>query len=312
MNQKPVFASWITLVIIAIFCASFCGKAQCQTVGDTFIDTSQWVQSSSPILTHGVHKGYITERIVRSDTDPNGRGYVQSVGGNVQSVIVEATNEYSPPSKIQPVVHESSQPSNASPPEMAIRPIPDPLLQVVSQPSLANANPAYQANLRGFVTPAGAQQALDNRGSIRRGMVPAGQAGFNAQASFFETAYSAATPYRAVPLPPTAYLQATSTSALTNCCGRLYTQTQSPPTQFVTPQLNGSPAALRTYPQYNGNPYPNPGYAMGQPYGGDTWVPMIPLRSMPYGTHLGQGIIGQPVAYVHGEVVRNFLRYVFP
>jgi hypothetical protein len=35
-------------------------------------------------------------------------------------------------------------------------------------------------------------------------------------------------------------------------------------------------------------------------------------NGLPPGTYLGQGIIGQPKAYVDGQPVRNFFRYVFP
>ena len=35
-------------------------------------------------------------------------------------------------------------------------------------------------------------------------------------------------------------------------------------------------------------------------------------RPMPAGTYLGQGIIGQPTAYVHNQPFRNVLRYIAP
>ena len=57
------------------------------------------------------------------------------------------------------------------------------------------------------------------------------------------------------------------------------------------------------------NPYPygvNPYVRQG------SWQPLIPLRALPPGLYVGQGLIGQPVAYVNGEPVRNFLRYIFP
>ncbi len=39
---------------------------------------------------------------------------------------------------------------------------------------------------------------------------------------------------------------------------------------------------------------------------------MLPFRNMPPGAYLGQGIIGQPTAYVDGQPLRNLLRYVAP
>ncbi len=42
------------------------------------------------------------------------------------------------------------------------------------------------------------------------------------------------------------------------------------------------------------------------------YAPLISLRNLPPGTYVGQGIIGQPKAYVDGEPVRNLLRYIFP
>jgi hypothetical protein len=39
--------------------------------------------------------------------------------------------------------------------------------------------------------------------------------------------------------------------------------------------------------------------------------PLVRLKNMPPGTYLGQGVLGQPKAYVDGQPVRNLLRYVF-
>ncbi len=57
----------------------------------------------------------------------------------------------------------------------------------------------------------------------------------------------------------------------------------------------------------------NTGYGQNNPYGySQPWRPLIPLRTLPPGVYVGQGLIGQPVAYVNGEPVRNFLRYISP
>lgn len=49
----------------------------------------------------------------------------------------------------------------------------------------------------------------------------------------------------------------------------------------------------------------------GASYGGNFYSPLV-SRPMPPGTYLGQGVIGQPTAYVDGQPFRNLLRYVFP
>lgn len=46
--------------------------------------------------------------------------------------------------------------------------------------------------------------------------------------------------------------------------------------------------------------------------GSGAYQPIVRLANMPPGTYLGQGIIGQPTAYVDGQPIRNLLRYVFP
>lgn len=46
--------------------------------------------------------------------------------------------------------------------------------------------------------------------------------------------------------------------------------------------------------------------------GSGQYTPLIQFRNMPPGTYLGQGVIGQPTAYVDGQPIRNLLRYVSP
>ena len=46
--------------------------------------------------------------------------------------------------------------------------------------------------------------------------------------------------------------------------------------------------------------------------GSGYYTPLLNFRNMPQGTYLGQGIIGQPTAYVDGQPLRNLLRYVSP
>ena len=119
------------------------------------------------------------------------------------------------------------------------------------------------------------------------------------------------------------------------CCGQPQVGFQ-PPTQlgYQNPNPNPYGASGAGYGfnrapvgGYGYAPPPTPGYGYagyGQqqrspygygtnPYGyGQPWRPLIPLRQIPPGVYVGQGIIGQPVAFVNGEPVRNFLRYIFP
>lgn len=46
--------------------------------------------------------------------------------------------------------------------------------------------------------------------------------------------------------------------------------------------------------------------------GRTAYTPLIQFRNMPPGTYLGQGVIGQPTAYVDGQPIRNLIRYVSP
>lgn len=46
--------------------------------------------------------------------------------------------------------------------------------------------------------------------------------------------------------------------------------------------------------------------------GSGQYTPLLQFRNMPPGTYLGQGLIGQPTAYVDGQPFRNLLRYVSP
>lgn len=46
--------------------------------------------------------------------------------------------------------------------------------------------------------------------------------------------------------------------------------------------------------------------------GSGYYTPLLNFRNMPQGTYLGQGLIGQPTAYVDGQPFRNLLRYISP
>lgn len=46
--------------------------------------------------------------------------------------------------------------------------------------------------------------------------------------------------------------------------------------------------------------------------GSGYYTPLLNFRNMPAGTYLGQGLIGQPTAYVDRQPFRNLLRYISP
>ena len=46
--------------------------------------------------------------------------------------------------------------------------------------------------------------------------------------------------------------------------------------------------------------------------GSGAYQPVIRLANIQPGTYLGQGLVGQPTAYVDGQPIRNLFRYVFP
>jgi len=121
-----------------------------------------------------------------------------------------------------------------------------------------------------------------------------------------------------------------------------------PPQQLQYPPQNYGYAGYQAQPNpnfqqqgfqpppagYGASGYGTPGQGSGYPIqagigvpqfnqtGGNWWTPFVsgsgyytPLlnfRNMPQGTYLGQGIIGQPTAYVDGQPFRNLLRYVSP
>ena len=63
-------------------------------------------------------------------------------------------------------------------------------------------------------------------------------------------------------------------------------------------------------PNYNANQnWTRSPWLAGAP---GAYQPLFRMFNMPQGSFLGQGIIGQPEAYVNGQPVINFFRYLFP
>jgi hypothetical protein len=301
---------------------------------EPFIDTSEWVQSTSP-FGDAYDQNFITETIVRGY---RGADSERSISPNYRDEAIEFSKE----SKIQPIHYASSptKPAAAqgnlttqvnfnSSEQASIRPIPDATINAGDNHAQANPQFADTRNLstnsygQGYAPPGFASQASYVQPSYAQPFYPQGS--YNQTQNYFASNVTSSNPspyqissaYGGYPVNylPTNYANqpnsqqyqappSTYTSMLTNCCDPVYQ-----PTQFTTPNVNPNPSALQTYPQYGGSNY---GFGGTQPHQRTTWVPVIPLRSMPYGTYLGQGIIGQPVAYVDGEPVRNFVRYIFP
>lgn len=82
------------------------------------------------------------------------------------------------------------------------------------------------------------------------------------------------------------------------------------PVQTQQPvQLQAVPAA--TAPQLGQTVVPAQQVAAAYPTTRQRIGPLIPLRrQIPEGTWIGQGILGQPTAFVDGQPVRNFIRYL--
>ncbi len=82
-------------------------------------------------------------------------------------------------------------------------------------------------------------------------------------------------------------------------------------------QIPGQPGFNQPVLPANGQVCCQPNYqvqpgALAVPCAPRAYVPLLKLQNMPAGTYLGQGIIGQPTAYVDGQPVRNLLRYISP
>ena len=127
-----------------------------------------------------------------------------------------------------------------------------------------------------------------------------------------------------------------------NCCVAAPAQTPVTPAPVFRPQtvnqaanqvptltpgvpggfLGQNGANFQVQPQPGFQFQPGLGAPQFNPTGGGNWfstalsgtgvyTPLLPIASA-QGARLGQGIIGQPTAYIDGQPLRNLLRYVFP
>ena len=98
---------------------------------------------------------------------------------------------------------------------------------------------------------------------------------------------------------------------------------QAPSLQVQPPSLNIQDptqvgAGFQQQPYFNNTVQPQFGFQNNNRWwnpivtGSGAYQPIIRLANIKPGTYLGQGIIGQPTAYVDGQPVRNLLRYISP
>ena len=95
------------------------------------------------------------------------------------------------------------------------------------------------------------------------------------------------------------------TGYVNNCgCGVQSTANYVPVNNLQTgAAVSAPPATFGSQPQT---------FGIQPTVGNGPYRPIVTLRNLPAGTYLGQGIVGQPKAYVDGQPVRNFIRYISP
>lgn len=85
---------------------------------------------------------------------------------------------------------------------------------------------------------------------------------------------------------------------------------------FAASPVTASPVAVsRAGGCGSYSPYPAANYAptLTNAYSsGYQYRPVVPVHNLPSNAYLGQGLLGQPKAYVNGQPIRNFLRYMSP
>ena len=100
------------------------------------------------------------------------------------------------------------------------------------------------------------------------------------------------------------------------CCTPCQPQTQPTAFQPFGNQAFGNQAAANQVPTLQQQPFqfqPNIGVPqLAGNTGSRGLTPLIQFRNLPPGSYLGQGLIGQPTAYVDGQPIRNLLRYISP
>ena len=195
--------------------------------------------------------------------------------------------------------------SSALPPERLAQ-LPSPNGTTLPLPNAALPNPVASVNGPNYVNPA--QNYLNGyqgyqRGALATNSVPALNTNVRGPVARTAQANCCCGPCQPVaqvpayqPFPTQPAYQSFGTQAAANQVPTL----QQQPIQFQpnigVPQLGGN-----TGSGFNSLLAGSGGY-----------TPLLQFRNMPPGSYLGQGLIGQPTAYVDGQPIRNLLRYISP
>lgn len=313
MNKTKYSSQWIRRLAIGpcliaglIFCWSSNAKAQSVSNYTPIVSSSNYVTSSSPL--------------------PGG-GRVQSVTYPAQPTQTDATR-VAPTTTHTTIIMPPSNARTASVPNTQMRTtsqVPDLLpnqniVHRIPTQGYANTNDGFQsvyANNRQVVVASTYQQPVPNN---------LHQANANqnttSQPYYHSPVYSASATNGAnnvnVPSSTVTRFQSQDVPAAST----QPTLPQGSVLQSQAPgQLNWQPVAGQPIPanyRYVGNNVCSPyGTTMYQPAYVSTsrvhtYKPLVPLRKLPPTAYIGQGLLGQPKAYVQGESIRNFFRYILP
>ncbi|MCR9116543.1 MAG: hypothetical protein NXI22_06260 [bacterium] len=161
-----------------------------------------------------------------------------------------------------------------------------------------------------------------------RGLIPANRTPTTSQAYVLpNTVYSGQAAVQAQPMTAVQPIAANTVGYDPCTCqpivcrptGATYTTAQAVLTPTATPVQPAAPQVYQAVPLQQA-PAATLSPQLGQviqpttaayPTTRQGFGPLIPLRrQIPEGTFLGQGILGQPAAFVEGQPVRNFVRYL--
>lgn len=168
-----------------------------------------------------------------------------------------------------------------------------------STPSYSTSSYAVQSNAApassSVYTPASTSQVWSNS-SYSPSISPPTQVASNEVRYAVPADYAPTLTFPSTTTYPTSGVQYYPGNSLPNT---VYRQTRSGSSCQPSYGVN-SPASLP----------PSLGY--GVPANNSPYKALLPLQKMPNNTYVGQGLIGQPKAFVEGQPVRNFFRYILP
>ncbi|HAN96489.1 MAG TPA: hypothetical protein DCQ98_03200 [Planctomycetaceae bacterium] len=271
--------SWV--VFVGLVSMTVAGTAHGQTVFNQFPSPGQsYVISSSPTADGG--------RVTTTYTPPRSTAVGSTLPGSVTSV---------PSTAYRPTDANFGYADPYGYPQASAAPA-NPIRGMSTAPSIAYVPPANQGTTAWRLAPVDAA-AYGNPAIVQASyQVPADTAPALGVVSTvpqnWQTTYGSnpyvGQPVRTAPnsgVIPVGYQTVGYPQTLGNCA--------TPPAS-ISPSLGYGPygAVSQTVP-VNGN-----------------YKPLLPLQGLPAGTYVSQGLIGQPKAFVNGQPVRNFFRYVLP